>query len=253
MPYDTHAATDVAPSVLWKAFDVLETFNQSRRVMTLSEIARKSGLPKSTTHRILTMLLEVDAVQRVGQGYRIGLRIFTMGTCSAEVQLRNVALPHLERLRRVTKQTVHLAVIEEADVVYLEKLPSAASPSTPAVVGGRLPARSTGVGKALLAFTGPAPESVTPPRNHTSTFRRPGLLRSYLQDVRMMGIAADREEAARGLACVAAPIFVGQQAVAAVSVAFTASAGSGELFVNPLRETSAAIGRALAMTSSRAP
>jgi len=253
MPYDTPAATDVAPSVLWKAFDVLESFNQSRRVMTLSEIARKSGLPKSTTHRILTMLLEVDAVQRVGQGYRIGLRIFTMGTCSAEVQLRNVALPHLERLRRVTKQTVHLAVIEEADVVYLEKLPSAASPSTPAVVGGRLPARSTGVGKALLAFTGPAPESVTSPRNHTSTFRRPGLLRSYLQDVRMMGIAADREEAARGLACVAAPIFVGQQAVAAVSVAFTASAGSGELFVNPLRETSAAIGRALAMTSSRAP
>jgi DNA-binding IclR family transcriptional regulator len=251
MPYDTPAATDVAPSVLWKAFDVLETFNQSRRVMTLSEIARKSGLPKSTTHRILTMLLEVDAVQRVGQGYRIGLRIFTMGTCSAEVQY--VALPHLERLRRVTKQTVHLAVIEEADVVYLEKLPSAASPSTPAVVGGRLPARSTGVGKALLAFTGPAPESVTPPRNHTSTFRRPGLLRSYLQDVRMMGIAADREEAARGLACVAAPIFVGQQAVAAVSVGFTASAGSGELFVNPLRETSAAIGRALAMTSSRAP
>ena len=253
MPYDTHAATDVAPSVLWKAFDVLETFNQSRRVMTLSEIARKSGLPKSTTHRILTMLLEVDAVQRVGQGYRIGLRIFTMGTCSAEVQLRNVALPHLERLRRVTKQTVHLAVIEAADVVYLEKLPSAASPSTPAVVGGRLPARSTGVGKALLAFTGPAPESVTAPRNDTSTFRRPGLLRSYLQDVRMMGIAADREEAARGLACVAAPIFVGQQAVAAVSVAFTASAGNGELFVNPLRETSAAIGRALAMTSSRAP
>jgi DNA-binding IclR family transcriptional regulator len=253
MPYDTPAATEVAPSVLWKAFDVLETFNQSRRVMTLSEIARKSGLPKSTTHRILTMLLEVDAVQRVGQGYRIGLRIFTMGTCSAEVQLRNVALPHLERLRRVTKQTVHLAVIEEADVVYLEKLPSSASPSTPAVVGGRLPARSTGVGKALLAFTVPAPESVTPSRNPTSTFRRPGLLRSYLQDVRMMGIAADREEAARGLACVAAPIFVGQQAVAAVSVAFTASAGSGESFVNPLRDTSAAIGRALAMTSSRAP
>jgi DNA-binding IclR family transcriptional regulator len=78
---------------------------------------------------------------------------------------------------------VHLAVIEEADVVYLEKLPSSASPSTPAVVGGRLPAQSTGVGKALLAFTDPAPGSVTPARNRTSTFRRPDLLRSYLQDV----------------------------------------------------------------------
>jgi DNA-binding IclR family transcriptional regulator len=176
-----------------------------------------------------------------------------MGTCSAEVQLRNVALPHLERLRRVTRQTVHLAVIEKSDVVYLEKLPSPASPSTPAVVGGRLPAQSTGVGKALLAFTGSVPEPVTPLPNHTSPFRHPDLLRSYLQDVRMIGIAADREEAARGLACVAAPIFVGQQAVAAVSVGFTASAGSGELFVNPLRETSAEIGRAFAMTSSRAP
>lgn len=240
-----------SPSVLWKAFDVLETFNQSRRVLTLSEISRRSGLPKSTAHRILTMLLEVKAVERSGQGYRIGLRMFSMGTCSAEVRLRDAALPHLERLRRVTRQTVHLAVLEDTDVVYLEKLPSNLSPATPAVVGGRLPAASTGVGKALLAF-GDCPPAGLHPSTSTSTtsiraaLSRPTPLPDYLEGVRRNGIAGDREEAARGLACVAAPIMIGQRAVAAISVGFDANAGTGELFVNSIRETSTAVSRVLA-------
>ncbi|MFZ2172498.1 MAG: IclR family transcriptional regulator [Rhodococcus sp. (in: high G+C Gram-positive bacteria)] len=244
-------STANAPSVLWKAFDVLKTFNQSQRVLSLSEIARRSGLPKSTAHRILTMLLEVKAVERRGQDYRIGLRMFVMGTCSTEVQLRDVALPHLERLRRVTRQTVHLAVLEGADVVYLEKLPSYASPATPAVIGGRLRAESTGVGKALLAFGDRTPDLGSAwDKKMASTLGRTQPLQDYLQNVRRSGIAGDREEAARGLACVATPIIIGSKAVAAISVGFSASAGSGELFVNPLRETSAAVSRALAGTSS---
>lgn len=235
-----------ASSILWKAFDVLGTFKHSRRVLTLSEIARRSGLPKSTVHRILAMLLEVKAVERSERGYRIGLRMFALGTCSTEVHLRDIALPHLERLRRVTRQTVHLAVLDSSEVVYLEKLPSHASPATPAVVGGRLPAASTGVGKALLAFG----DDLAAPRlegaNKLTPLRCGQPLQDYLQTVRRSGIAGDREEAARGLACVATPILVRSKAIAAISVGFTAGAGSGELFINPLRETSAAVSRALA-------
>ncbi|GAA3233386.1 IclR family transcriptional regulator [Dactylosporangium siamense] len=229
----THASsTDgAAPSVLWKAFDVLAAFNQGHRILTLSDIARRSGLPKSTVHRLLGMLLDVGAVERVGTGYKIGLRMFTMGALSLDVRLRETALPYLERLRRVTGQTVHLAMLHGADVIYLEKLTSPQSPNTPALIGGRLPAGRTGVGKAMLAFG-----------DRLST----ELATEHLQEVRRRGVATDREEAAPGLACVAVPVLNNGRAVAAVSVAFAAANGSGDLFVNPLRETVTGLSRVMA-------
>jgi len=246
-----------APSVLWKAFDVLGSFSQSRRALTLSEISRGSGLPKSTVHRILTMLLEVKAVERVGPRYRMGLTIFAMGTCSAEMALRDVALPYLERLRRTTGQTVHLAVLDSSDVVYIEKLVSASSPPTPAIVGGRLPAHATGIGKALLAFS---PDGARPPgkldgmlpARTTATVTRPAALRQCLREIRASGVATDRGEAVSGLACVAAPIIINSCPVAAISLAFPTTAGSGQQFINPLREAAAAIARA-AGTSATVP
>ncbi|WP_269430110.1 IclR family transcriptional regulator [Rhodococcus sp. MEB064] len=234
-----------SPSILRKAFDVLEVFDQGHQVLTLSDISRRSGLPKSTAHRIMTILLDIRAVERVGQDYRVGLRMFAIGSRSAEARLRDTALPHLERLRRLTRQTVHLAVLDDTDVVYLEKLPSNISPATPATVGGQLPAESTGVGRALLAFARPLS---APPTGSPDQARLAKLLASsdYLRNVRLSGIASEREKAARGLACMAAPILVGNKAFAAISVSFTAGDGDGQLFVNPLRETSAAISRALA-------
>lgn len=234
------AASGSTSSVLAKAFDLLGAFNHEHRVLTLSEIARRSGLPKSTTHRLLTTLTEARVVEKTGQGYRVGLRMFSVGNYPVEVQIRDVALPYLERLRRLTRQTVHLGVIDNLDVVYLEKLPSHLSPVTPAVVGGRLPAASTGVGKALLAFSSTSLDS---PATSSSPW-----LRDHLDQVRRSGLAGDREEAAPGLACIASPIMSGNQVVAAISVAFAAGDGSGELFADPLRETSVAIGRALTGT-----
>lgn len=239
-----------ASSVLWKAFNVLDSFSHGHRVMTLSEIARQSGLPKSTTHRILMMLIEVQAVERVEHGYKIGLRMFTRGALCADASLRDVALPHLERLRRLTRQTVHLAVLQDADVVYLEKLPSLVSPRTPALVGGRLKAHLTGVGKVLLAFSDlPVPANIPLTSQTPSAFGAPKPLRHYLETVQRTGIAGDREQAARGLACVAAPVMVGGRAIAAISVAFAAKDGNGEVFVNPLRETAAGLARAVAATA----
>lgn len=237
--HDRLEAVPASPSpALAKAFDLLDAFDHDHRVLTLSEIARRSGLPKSTAHRLLTTLTDVRVVEKSSRGYRIGLRMFSMGRRSLEVQLRDIALPYLERLRLLTRQTIHLGVLDDLDVVYLEKLTSHLSPITPAVVGGRLPAASTGVGKALLAFG-----HSTPISRVTSTSPR---LWNHLDQVRRSGLARDREEAAPGLACIASPIMSGNHVVAAVSVAFAVGDGSGERFTDPLRETSAAIGRALA-------
>ncbi|OPC77234.1 IclR family transcriptional regulator [Embleya scabrispora] len=239
----------LAPSVLWKAFRVLGVFSHSRRVLTLAQIVRRSGLPKSTAHRVLAMLLEVGAIEQHSDGYRMGLRMFSLGTLPPEVALRDAALVHLEELHRVTGQTLHLAILRDADAVYLEKLRGRRYDRSPALVGGRLPARCTAIGKAMLAFSTDrtiAEVSAAPPAPRTArSLTSVPALRRELAAVRVDGYAVDREEAVDGLACVAVPILVAGRAVAAVSVAFAAAAGSGTVLVNPLRHTAAAISRSI--------
>ena len=247
-------AGPVSPSVLWKAFDVLGAFSPRHRVLTLAQIVRYSGLPKSTVHRVLAMLVDIGAVEQQEGGYRIGLRMFTLGALPPEAALREAALVHLEELHRHTGQTLHLAVLRGADVVYLEKLPSRTCRPTPAVVGDRLPANCTAVGKALLAFAGDefAADALAGPlrRRTPKSLASPEQVRQQMDAIRASGFAVDREESADGLACVAVPIMVRDRAVAAVSVAFPASAGSGQVLVNPLRQATAAISRSPAIMRS---
>jgi DNA-binding IclR family transcriptional regulator len=240
--------------VLWKAFDVLGAFSHRRRVLTLAEIARYSGLPKSTVHRVLAMLVEVGAVEQVPSGYQVGLRMFSLGALPPEAALREAALPHLEELHRVTGQTLHLAILRGADVVYLEKLlPRGNRLVTPSVIGDRMPATCTGVGKAMLAFGSDedvASALAGPLRRCTAhSLRSPGEVRRELDAIRERGYAFDREEAADGLACVAVPVTVGPSGatVAAISVSFPAGSGNGQALVAPLRETAAAISRSPAI------
>jgi DNA-binding IclR family transcriptional regulator len=243
---------DAAPSVLWKAFDVLGAFSHRSRVLTLAAIAARSGLPKSTAHRVLAMLVEVGAVEQVPGGYQLGLRMFSLGVLGPEAALRAAALPHLEELHRVTAQTLHLAILRGADVVYLEKLlPRAGSLAIPSVIGDRMPATCTGVGKALLAFS---PDHVVagavrgPIRRRTArSLGSPQQVLRELGAIRDRGYATDREEAADGLACLAVPVLAGATAVAAISVSFPAGAGDGQALAGPLRATAAAISRSPAM------
>lgn len=231
-------------------------FSRGRRVLTLAEIVRSSGLPKSTAHRVLAMLMEVRAIEQVQGGYRIGLRMFSIGALPLEAALREAAMPHLEELHRVTGQTLHLAILRGADVVYLEKLlPRRASVATPSVIGDRLPATCTGVGKALLAFSpcDVAAAALAGPLKRR-TARSLGSLeevRRELDAIRDRGHAFDREEAAAGVACVAVPVLAApSRAAAAISVAYPAAAGRGEALIAPLRETAAMISRSPVLRNS---
>jgi DNA-binding IclR family transcriptional regulator len=251
-----------APSVLWKAFDVLGAFSHRRRVLTLAEISRYSGLPRSTVHRVLAMLIEVGAVEQVPGGYQVGLRMFSLGVLPPEAALREAALPHLEELHRVTGQTLHLAILRGPDVVYLEKLlPRGSSVVMPSVIGDRMPATCTGVGKVLLAYASADERAAAlagplPRRTARSLGTLDQLLRE-LDAIRGRGYALDREEAAVGVACVAVPVLAGAgvsgvagdagRAVAAISVSYPATAGSGQSLVGPLRETATAISRSPAL------
>lgn len=240
-------AQSSTPSVLWKAFDLLRVFSQSRRVMTVSEIARKSGLPKSTAYRVLSMLVEVGAIDRMPNGYKIGFGMFALGTMSFDTRYFDATFPVLQRLHAFTGRTVHLAGLVGDQVMFLNKLVGVRSPTTPALVGGSIPAQKTALGKVLLAFRDPQ-NSLLPASAYdepTTTFGAPEPLGDYLKTVRANGVAIEREESAKGLSCIAAPLMISGNAVAAISLALDASDDALRTMITPVRQAAAAASRAL--------
>src|SRR4051794_26790872 len=125
-----------SPSILSKAFELLRAFNSAERVMTLSELSRAAHLPKSTVHRLLARLVELDAVEHHGDGYKLSLGLMQLGATTPAASMRDLALPYLAGLHRWTGETVHFGVLRQFDVVYLEKLAPANSPSELSRVGG---------------------------------------------------------------------------------------------------------------------
>ncbi|WP_037052926.1 IclR family transcriptional regulator [Pseudonocardia halophobica] len=233
------------PSILSKAFDLLNAFNAQERVMTLNELTSASGLPKSTVHRLLARLVELGAIEQHRSGYKIGLTMFRLGSMPPAVGMRDRAVPYLAALHRFTGQTVHFAVLRGFEVVYLEKLPSEHSASVLSGIGARLPASCTAVGKALLAHE--APEDLPDllpcplPRLTPSSIRDADELFAELTEVRTSGLAHEYEEAQPGLACIGAPIVVNEYAVAAVSASYRTNAPLPKGAESMLRQTAAAI------------
>lgn len=237
-----------AASVLGRAIGILSAFGQEDAVVPLSELARRTGLPKPTVHRILAELGRWNVVERVPQGYRPGLRLFELGHRAPQQRdLREAALPYLGDLLEATHETIHLGVLDGNEVVYLEKLSARAGPELGSRVGGRMPAHCTGIGKALLAFS---PAEVVRdllatelPRLTPRTVHAPGLLLRELATVRARGIAFEHEESSAGVVCAACPVFGPDgSAVAAISVA------GWSYRLDPTRVGSAVRTAALALT-----
>ena len=161
-------------------------------------------------------------------------------------RLRETALPFMEDLYEATHETVHLAVRDDLDVLYAEKIRGHSGVDMPSRVGGRLPLSSTGVGKTLLAFSpGSLVEEVVsrPLRRLTEhSIADPAVLQNELATIRTAGVGYDHEEAALGVSCVAAPVLVRGEPVAALSV----SVPSGQL--QPARLAPAVRTAALALS-----
>ncbi|MFE7273597.1 IclR family transcriptional regulator [Streptomyces sp. NPDC057623] len=209
-----------------KALVLLKSLADHDGEIGVSELARRSGLTKSTTFRLLGILQRNDMVERVGSDYRLGTRLFDIGARvygPVSLQLRERLLPHLADLYVLTQETVHLAVLHDTDIVYVNKIHGHRATRSPSRIGARLPAYCTAVGKALLAFEHDAAEAaiLAGLRQLTEyTITDPTTFRAELGHIRRTGIAYDRQEAAHGLTCVAVPIMgpVGRP-VAALSVA----------------------------------
>ena len=140
-------------SLLERAFSLLSVFTVDRSAVTLSELSRHSGLPLSTTHRLVASLVELRALDRTPDGrYRVGLRLLELGALSpGSLDLRDRALPFLEDLYEVTRHNVQLAVRDGTEVVYVERISARDAVNVVTRVGSRMPLHCTGVGLVLLA------------------------------------------------------------------------------------------------------
>lgn len=197
-----------------KALTIVDLLARHGREMSLAEIARELGLAKSTAHGLLATLREFRYVeQQTAEGkYRLGVRLFEIGNVVANSwDVRRIAAPYIERLVDQFEETVHLAILDQDRVLYIDKRDSRRSIRIVSQVGARLPAHCSGVGKALLAHL-PISEvrRIVAARGLPSftmnTITDPRRLEEELQRIRQQGYSVDNEEIMDGLRCVAAPV-----------------------------------------------
>jgi DNA-binding IclR family transcriptional regulator len=210
-------------SVLGKTALILDAFAADAPTLSFSDFCERTGLPRSTVHRMLEQLVAYRWLERAGSRYQLGTRMFEFGglvrRCS---YLREMALPFMEDLYEATHETVHLGALDGCDVLYLEKIGGHDACQVPSRIGGKAPAHCTGLGKAMLAFAGDEVIDEVVTRGllpmTSSTIVDPTVFSDEMRTIRELGVAFDREEAVPGITCVAVPIRGSGRAVAALSI-----------------------------------
>ncbi|EME19420.1 IclR family transcriptional regulator [Rhodococcus qingshengii] len=199
------------PSMIERLTLILDAFDGQAARITLEQVACRTRLPRSTVHRILDQLVTFGWVEHASFGYCLGRRALGGGGGEGSGLLREAAAPFLHELHHQTGMVVHLTVLDGPDVVYLDKVGGQFAAAIPSRVGGHAPAHCTAGGKAILAWV--APERVDAlfgavlSRGTENTITDINVLHQELSRIRRRrGVAFEREEAARGVACVAAAV-----------------------------------------------
>ncbi|MGQ9630529.1 MAG: IclR family transcriptional regulator [bacterium] len=199
---------------VWRAVKILESFDRGERGMGVTELSRRLGFPKSSVHDILSTLEAEGIVERDpdSQRYRLGLKLFELGNMArSNLELRKVAVPFLKELNSRLDETVHLTVLDEGEVLYIECFESTKRLRTYSVIGVRAPLHCTAVGKAILAFL-PEDEADEIIRRRglerftENTITDPQRLKEELARIRSLGYSVDNMEHEEGVKCVGAPI-----------------------------------------------
>lgn len=238
--------------VLARGLRLLGAFSAEHPAQTLSELARRAGLPVSTAHRLAGELVDWGALERGDDGrFRVGLRLWEVAALAPRGSaLRERALPFLEDLSQITRENVQLAVREGVEVVFVERIAGTGAVPVLTRVGGRFAPTATGVGLVLLAHAPPdvQEEALAGPveRYTPHTVTDPRTLRGMLADVRSSGFAVSDRQVTDDALSVAAPVHDGRGAVVAAVSLVVRHGSASPLALAPLVRTSArAIGRAL--------
>ncbi|WP_432123318.1 IclR family transcriptional regulator [Streptomyces sp. S1] len=217
-------------SAAGKVLKVLAAFDREHPSQTLSEIAQRTGLALSTTHRVVAELAGWGVLERAENGsWHVGLRLWEIASgCPRTQILRDVALPFMQDLYEATHENVQLAVREGTELVFVERIAGHRSVELLTTVGTRFPVASTGMGRVLLAH---APREIqeevldSPLRAWTShTIVDPKALRAQLDRIRREQVFVSDRQLSESTVAVAAPVRIGRtgQVSAALGIVLAA-------------------------------
>lgn len=212
------------PSMMERVTLIMDLFESPQTQLTLETVSRRTHLPRSTTHRILDQLVRLNWLRHTVAGYTLGPRALGLGGREiGHSALRAAAAPHLLDLAVRTRMVVHLAVLDGAEIYYLDKVGGRAAVDIPSKVGGRAVAHCTGLGKAMLAWL--SPEEID--TRYAQLIQRRtehsiGCLDHLHQELgavrRRGGLAIDRGECFPDLGCVGLALRGPEGPVGAISV-----------------------------------
>ncbi len=231
---------------LERGLAILGCFTPERPVLGIADIADELGMSRSTTHRYVITLVALGYLEQgTGRKYRLGLRVTDLGMSALNsTGLREHSHPYLEELRQHSSYTVSLSVLDETEIVYVDRARSFRQGQSKIDfglhLGSRLPAYCTSMGKVLLAYL-PEPEQRERIAEMVLTKRAPNTitsksaLRQELEDVLEAGFAVNDQELAPELYSISVPVRnETREVVAAVNMAAHASMISLEELVDAL-------------------
>jgi IclR family pca regulon transcriptional regulator len=227
---------------------VVRAFDADHPELTLSEVAKATGLTRAAARRFLHTLVELGYVRTDGRQFALRPRVLELGYAYlSSLSLPELAMPTMERLVEQVRESCSMAVLDGEDVVYVARVPTKRIMSVTISVGTRFPAYATSMGRVLLAHIDPDTLDVYIDKAELSpltarTITDKGRLREVLNQVRAEGFCFVDEELEEGLRSIAAPIRNGDgRVVAAINVSAHISRGPAEAIKDellpPLLET----------------
>ncbi len=250
---------------LARGLSILSVFSEEKPALSLTDISRYLEINKTTAFRLLSTLETLGYLQRDQRTklYRPALEVLRLGfVVLSGMEVRQAAAPHLRQLVDEAQETVNLAVLDNHEVIYIDRIGSNHMVNIYRPVGARLPAYCTSTGKSLLAFL--PPEQLDLALNATiwerytpNTISTPTQLKSYLALVRSRGFADSNGEFIPELRAVAAPIRQNDnKVVATVNISVPAHRVSHQTLIDDLGpqvvEAARQISRALGYNINRA-
>jgi len=197
---------------LERGIAVIQVFSRERPALTLSEVARMTGITRATARRILLTLEEVGHVRSDGRLFSLTPRVLTLGWAYlSSLNLWETAQPLMEELSERTNESCSAATLDLPDVVYVARMPTRRIMTISLGVGSRLPAHCTSIGRVLLAGL---------PDDELDADR--ARVRAAVDTVRAEGWAMVDQELEIGLRSISAPLRVGGATIAAINLAAAA-------------------------------
>lgn len=243
--------------VLEKALNILDLFDEEGKELSVTEISTGLDLNKPSTFRILSNLEDFGYLDKDPKTsrYCLGSKLYHLGSLAEpHVRIKKVARPFLKRMNEQCNETVHLAVLQQGEALYVDKIEGKRTIRVITRVGTRLPAHCSGVGKVLLSAL--SEEALVKillkkglARFTENTITDLDVLKLELTKCEKRRYSTDNEEIEEGLKCVAAPVNENGKIVAAISISAHSERFNKESlrYISMVMETAEAISNALSL------